>query len=104
MDKYDEALAHLKEHPGQIPIYWMAAKPPFQFLSKTEHISSFRGMMAGCPSMVKRGGHTSESPALTKMVEGSNIPTYNERSITVADLPEFIRIQREADRLLGRVL
>lgn len=96
-DKYDHAIEHLTENPGEIETAWnhhfdQLAGCLFQYLGEFDH-------GCGCPTQVK-AGHDAATDELKQAVENDpRIPDCVE-DITLASLHAFAEIQRLADRTI----
>jgi hypothetical protein len=116
MDKYDEAIAYLTEHPEEIHDVWNNANFPcgrpgeclFVPVTNTDD-----GLFTcGCLTQVKQGIKEAETPALTAAIRvDKRIPTVivddvkqtiTRFDITVESLPIFAEWQRRIDKELGR--
>jgi hypothetical protein len=111
VDKYDKAIAILKEDPKQISRAWGLpyehdAGCLFQFLTKDFVPNTTFNQGYGCPTMIKGGYMGREfraqlSELTTLVMKDDRIPeSYGDISVDCLDA--FAEIQRKADKLLER--
>jgi hypothetical protein len=94
MDKYDEAIAYLTQHPEEIYDAWN---------ERYLHLFDRCGLRStcGCLTQVKYEHKQAQTPALTAAIRADDrIP--EAEKITVDDLPVFAEWQRRLDKELGR--
>lgn len=118
MDKYDEAIAMLTEHPDQLESAWCGSHPqhelhPAHCLFQHVTPSGFQekradGKVCGCLTLIRgatvRSAYASVAwtDELTKEIGADQrIPVASEH-VTVADLPVFAEWQRKIDKELQR--
>jgi len=103
VDRYDEAVAYLREHPTEIGGIWYfprrhAAGCLFAFLSPDSR-RKHAGNECGCPTMVKSGHYEAWTPELTAFVRSADIPA-DGRLTRPEHLDTFAEIQRLADKTI----
>lgn len=108
MDRYDEAVAYLTEHPDKIQATWASpflhvhtGGALFQTAADTKRDTA---ICYGCLTQIRQLPHfyRSQTPNLTKAIlDDDRLPT-NEKEITVAHLPIFAEWQRKIDEETGR--
>ncbi len=105
MDKYDEGIEFLQEHPTLIAWSWTRFDPLFQTCSSEGYKGGVHredGKICGCLPQIREGGYVAELPSLTREIRADKrLPTKVE-DITLEHLPVFAEWQRRLDRELGR--
>lgn len=103
MDKYDEAIAYLIEHPDEVLAAWGALRTPasclFQYCTPTGAKSDH----FGCLTQVKAlPAHPAFTPELTAAIRADNRLPRNGWGIkpTLEGLTPFAEWQREMDRTI----
>jgi hypothetical protein len=116
MDKYDIAVAYLREHPEEIPDAWNNPSGQVQGENRGEPLfgyvapNPFRSIVdignglikCGCLTQVALGEEEAYTDDLTQKIRSDHrIPTKPE-DITVNDLEVFAEWQRKIDKELNR--
>lgn len=105
-DKYDRAVAYLRDHPGHIHMAWNSAtcyeslrEPGWQLFT----VCSDRDDddLFGCLTQV-RAGKNAVTYKLTEAIRADLRLPASVHGITVKTLPLFARWQRRIDKELGR--
>jgi len=101
MDKYDEAIKYLTEHPDEIYEAWVNNR-----LHRAGCLFQFCGdglqPGVGCPTMVRGGRYHAATPELTAAIRADDrLPDFSD-VITPATLPVFAEWQRRLDKELQR--
>lgn len=113
MDKYDEAVAYLTEHPGEIEAAWREdncgdgpqhpAHCLFTRVTPTgrQEQSPESLCLVGCLTQI-RNTHVAWTAELTKAIRADNRIPRDPEGITPKTLPIFRDWQRRIDKELGR--
>lgn len=96
MDKYDEAIQYLKNHPEEVSTAWG---------DPTDHpagcLFNYAGpeySLVGCLTQVKNGYLQASTPSLTKRIRADKRIPRNSLDITIDILPVFAEWQRKLDK------
>lgn len=108
MDKYDEAIAYLTEHPSKIQTAWNWPDDDlygdgeinggclFQIVGDYEE--------CGCLTQIRLNPYRiAPTAALTDAIRADERIPKSPEQITIADLPVFAEWQRRLDKELNRV-
>lgn len=104
MDKYDEQIAYLTEHPEKIYDSWGSCDGLFEYASTDRSVRRRPdGKVCGCLTMIRMIDHYhAYTDDLTERIRADErIPDDPDR-ITVAHLPVFAEWQRILDKELKR--
>lgn len=108
MDKYDKAVAYLKDNPEEIANAWFNGSSSdhgclFQFLEERDKKGP-TGKNLGCLTQIKLMPNSFEAPT-KKLTEGilndDRIPS-SDSAINTGNLEVFAEWQRRVDKELGR--
>lgn len=108
MDRYDEEVERLTEHPERIKGSWTAGMPLFAFCAPNGKSSSGRPCdrrKCGCPSMVRSEsifGSVAWTPELTTAIRADERIPRLANEIRPEHLPVFAEWQRKIDDALDR--
>lgn len=111
MDKYDEAIAWLTEHPDQIQAAWwppdgdeILATQQAHCLFQTTAPRPLGAKPCGCLTEIRCAPHlfTGPSPSLHDQIAGDNRIPKAFDEIGAEHLPVFAEWQRRLDKELGR--
>jgi hypothetical protein len=107
-DKYDRAIAYLRQHPDEIVQAWLLSRSHpggclFSFVSHDRQPLGSHGP-CGCPVMIRNPIYKSvaETEHLTAAIRADDRIPMVEKDITLDHLPIFAAWQRRIDRELGR--
>ena len=107
MDKYDEAVEYLKDHPDNIREAWINPAGEmggclFGFVSGSRRTGRVDGQSVGCLTTIVLGIDVAETEGLTVAIRADDRLPDSDLGITVELLPVFAEWQRRIDLELGR--
>lgn len=104
VDKYDEAIAYLTDHPQEIQKAWLerCLDENRKYYQHQSHCLFQRTTPdCGCLTQI-RCGHRAPTTKLAEEIRADERIPLLDKNITVADLPVFAEWQRRLDRELNR--
>jgi hypothetical protein len=102
-DKYDKAVQHLTQNPGEIYMSWrFPGEFPGGCLFNFAGDKDRYGERCGCLTQVKDKVSRAQTPALTKAIRADARIPKGPQWITAKDLPVFAEWQRRLDKELKR--
>jgi hypothetical protein len=104
-DKYDRAIEYLTAHPEDIFHAWASAPvhedetdPDIRGVEDMRCLFAATSEGCGCLTQI-RCGLLGPTPEITEAIRADHRIPYDEREITVDDLPVFAEWQRKIDAL-----
>ena len=112
MDKYDEAVAYLTEHPDEISAAWCVPEDGdesgcakahclFQYVTPTGE-ACCGGRYCGCPTLIVGRSFRAWTDELTVAIRADQRIPKNPDNITIDHLSIFAEWQRRIDKELNR--
>ena len=103
-DVYDEAVAHLTEHPDEIYESWgdYSGLGGLLFMDAARDDYDRNDMLCGCLTQIRCGIFRAQTNELTEAIRADERIPSNGGDITVEHLPLFAEWQRRIDAELGR--